>query len=354
MAGSSIVDPTYRAAKESMAVAHRTGRRFLAVTGKAPGEMLLGILTSGLPALPDHVGVGLERGRVVYSAVLDARGKMISDLRVFSAFSDGPGGFLLDLPDAGFEGVTAHFRRFLPPRLAKVGDLSADLAMLTVAGPEAAPFLATEVLAGKVSQETLDLLSEGEEMVLASSSAGPIRVTRNADVNVRALDLLSSPSSLEAVKEAFLNAGAAALDGGTLEVLRIEKGRPAFGVDMNESTIPVEAGIHDRVIDHGKGCYIGQEVIIRIRDRGQVSKQLHGLLLGDVPVPSKGQEFFLPGKEKSVGWVTSACCSPAFGETIALGFLRREVRSGDSVRLGGEGGPLARVRSIGNEGWEVD
>jgi len=349
MTGASQVNPTYTAAKESMAVAHRTHRQFLAVTGKAPGDMLLGILTSGLPGPPQEEGIGLERGRVVYSAVLDAKGKMISDLRVFS---DGSGGFVLDLPDVGLEGVLAHFRKFLPPRLAKVTDLSADLGMLTIAGPAAAPLLATEVLAGHVSLEALELLSEGEEFVLASSPLGAVRVTRNGDLNTEALDVLLPTSSLERVRDVFLDAGGVSLDATGLKVLRMEKGRPCFGVDMDESIIPVEAGIHSRAIDYGKGCYTGQEVIIRIRDRGQVNKQLRGLLLGDLSLPENGEELFLPDREKAVGWITSSCISPAFGQAIALGYLRRAGNSGEPVRLGAVDGPMVEVRSLGDEGWE--
>jgi len=351
MADASPVSPRYTAAKESMAVAHRTHRQFLAVTGKAPRDMLLGILTSGLPGLPQEEGGGLERGRVVYSAVLDPRGKIISDLRVFS---DGSGGFVLDLPDVGLEGVIAHFRKFLPPRLAKVTNFSGNLGMLTIAGPAAVHVLATEVLAGYVSLESLELLNEGEELISAPSPVGSVRIVRNGDLNTEALDLLLATSSLERVRDIFLDAGAVALDSTALDVLRMEKGRPSFGVDMDESIIPVEAGIHRRAIDYGKGCYTGQEVIIRIRDRGHVNKRLCGLLLGDLPPPQRGEELFLSEKEKSVGWITSSCISPAFGQAIAFGYLRRPGTSGEPVRLGAVDGPMVAVRSLGDEGWECD
>jgi len=350
MAESSQVNPTYWAARESMAVAHRTDRGFLGVTGKAPGDMLLGILTSGLPGNPEDAGDGKAKGTVVYSAVLDSKGRMISDLRVLS---DRSGGFLLDFPVASIEAVRTHFRKFLPPRLAKVTDLSDEVALLTVMGPEAATLLSSKVLAGQLSSEDLESLREGEELYMSSTPSGRVRVTPNGDVSTPALDLFLSPDNLATVNALFLDAGAVPLDPGAQQVLRIEKGRPAYGVDMDSGTIPVEAGIHRRAIDYGKGCYTGQEVIIRIRDRGQVNKRLQGLALGDVPVPSTGEQLFLREKEKSVGWVTSACYSPAFGETIALGYLRRGVEAGDSVRLGATDGPVAQVRSLGENGWDL-
>jgi hypothetical protein len=122
---------------------------------------------------------------------------------------------------------------------------------------------------------------------------------------------------------------------------------------MDQETIPVEAGIHLRAVDYGKGCYTGQEVIVRLRDRGQVSRRLVGLLLGDAPLPPPGQEIFRPGGEKAVGWVTRAVYSPAFGEGAALGYLRREVAAGEEIRLGDPSGCHGRVAALGEEGWLV-
>jgi folate-binding protein YgfZ len=309
--------------------------------------MLLGILTSSLPESPKPEA-GHSRGSVIYSVVLDAKGKMISDLRVFS---DGSGGFVLDIPEVGLAGVTSHFKKLLPPRFAKTTDLSHETALLTVAGPDASPFLSTQVLAGAVPVEALESLGEGEELTLSVPSLGEVRVVRNGDLNAPALDLLLPSEALEEVQGLLFDAGAVLLSPAALEILRMEKGRPAYGVDMDPTVIAVEAGLHARAIDHEKGCYIGQEVVIRIRDRGHVNKQLCGLLLGDSPAPTKGEELFLPGKEKAVGWITSACHSPSFGQTLALGYLRRGVEAGDTVRVGSSAGPPARVRALGDDGW---
>ena len=97
---------------------------------------------------------------------------------------------------------------------------------------------------------------------------------------------------------------------------------------MDEGTIPVEAGIDDRAIDHGKGCYTGQEIIVRIRDRGHVNRHLRSLDLGDVPTPASGTELFAPdGTGKSVGRITSAVQSPKNGGVIALAYVRRGVET---------------------------
>ena len=135
--------------------------------------------------------------------------------------------------------------------------------------------------------------------------------------------------------------------------MRVEAGTPAFGPDMDERTIPIEAGIEARAIDHGKGCYTGQEVIVRIRDRGHVNRHLRGLLLGEVPTPAPGTELFAGGSDRPVGSITSAVESPARGQAIALAYVRREVQPGAEVRVGAVGGTPARVMSLGSDGWEA-
>src|SRR5262245_1470746 len=109
-----------------------------------------------------------------------------------------------------------------------------------------------------------------------------------------------------------------------LEMVRIEAGIPRFGADMDETNLPPETGIDARAVSYTKGCYIGQEVIARIRTYGQVAKSLHGLRLADDlrGLPRKGDKLF--HHEKEVGYITSALASPAFKANIALGYVRRE------------------------------
>lgn len=352
----------YQAARQGMAVAARPERRFLKVTGRAPEEMLRGILTGRLPAELDEAsrtvswgaypGIQVEvlRGEVAYSAMLTARGRMITDLRVLRG--EG-GGFLLDLSEAGLGGALAHFKRLLPPRLARVQDCSSELGMLTILGPGAVPLLVSATrgnhMLGGLGEE-IAALAEGGEVTLRGAASGGIRVVRNGDVNAPAWDLVLPLGDVERLKHQLEEAGAVPISRSTLEVLRLERGRPAFGVDMDAWTIPVEAGIHLRAIDYKKGCYTGQEVIVRIRDRGKVSKQLRRLLLGDAPVPERGTTLHLPGRGASVGCITSACSSPAFGETLALGYVRRQVRPGEEVRVGGPEGFVGRVQALDAEG----
>jgi folate-binding protein YgfZ len=129
------------------------------------------------------------------------------------------------------------------------------------------------------------------------------------------------------------------------EALRLEAGRPAFGADLTEEHIPVEAGVHTRAIDYDKGCYTGQEVIVRLRDRGHVNRHLRRLRLGDAPSPAPGTEVWRADGSKSVGAVTSAASSPRMG-TLALAYVRREVEPPGPVRLGSAEGPEVEVEAL--------
>ena len=109
------------------------------------------------------------------------------------------------------------------------------------------------------------------------------------------------------------------------ETARIEAGIPRFGLDMDETNIPLECGIENRAVSYNKGCYIGQEVINRIHSVGHVTRELRGLRLADdlKITAARGDKLFRDGKE--IGYVTSAVKSPALDAIIALGYVRREA-----------------------------
>jgi folate-binding protein YgfZ len=354
-----ITTPAYEAAMSGASVLRRRDRRFFSVVGKAPGEMLKGILSGRIPARLGEYGGGWKRGEAHYSAILTPKGKMVTDLRILP----GPeSGFLLDFPLSGVAGALAHFKKYLNPRFAQLGDRSGELGMLTVVGPGWA-----EMVSGVLGFE-LETPEPGTVRIRPGGKGSDLALLHNADILPPAMDLLLPTGVLEQVRGRLEELGARPMDSVTWHILRIEAGTPLFGVDMTEDTIPVEAGIQDRAIDHQKGCYTGQEVIVRIRDRGQVNKQLRRILLGEAEIPGPGTELFLaegeagepkagpqeeeaegtsdpasgpppPGRGRKVGWITSSCRSPRFGQTIALGYVKRRVAVGGEVRLGGPEGP---------------
>jgi len=187
---------------------------------------------------------------------------------------------------------------------------------------------------GRVHPSELDAVREGFWFGTGDGSgmldqAGMIHgylVSRTEDVWPSAWTVLGAVESVRAVWSALVEDGVTPAGLGVWSTLRVEAGRPAFGTDMDQDTLPPEAGIVDRAIDHTKGCYTGQEVIVRIRDRGHVNRHLRVLDLGDIPAPTRGVELLAAdGSGKSVGHLTSVVQSPRFDGVLAMGYVRRGV-----------------------------
>jgi len=136
-------------------------------------------------------------------------------------------------------------------------------------------------------------------------------------------DIWSDPARHNALRQQ-LSAGFAFLDCAAAEVMRIEQGIPRWGHELTEEIIPIEANLEQRTIDYQKGCYLGQEVISRIKMSGQTNKRLCGLIaLDDVPL-QQGMKLAVTLKDgKEVGWITSATHSDRMGKEIALGYVKR-------------------------------
>lgn len=383
------------------AVFDRSHRVRLLLVGRAPGQMLHGLVTGTIPGDPRPVDIGAvdprpglsrdpgreeaawREGTAAPSLVLTPKGRILTDLRLIK-LTPGPGGaFLLDLPAAGSESLLAHFTRFLPPRMARPVDFSEASGMLTVAGPGAAPLLESALASlegGGVPPLALmkpgemrvrgNLPGEGADQLGSQAGAAGdapdgsrrdapessfLLVMRSTEVAPSAFDLVGSASEVAATRANLLASGALPAEAQVWKALRIEQGTPETGEELDEGILPPEAGLERSHIDHVKGCYTGQEVIVRIRDRGHVNRHLRGLLLGDhLPVPAAGTPLWIDGKEKEVGEVRSATWSPRYGQGIALAYLRREVEPGSRVRLGAPDGPEATVRVLGADGWGED
>ncbi len=337
----------YRAAVEGVAAFDRSYRSRLGVAGRSPLRMLQGVATGRMPSPPEELSEEVRRGRAEYSAVLTAKGKLISDLRILRLSDGEDSELLLDVPWEGTEGLVAHLSKFLPPRYAALQDRSESTGMLSLVGPGAAPLISELLMEGKVPPGEVADLAEGDLLQLERED-GPVQVIRTSDVAPLAFDVIAGHASWETIWTSCIAQGARPAGQGVWETLRVEAGRPAFGVDMNEKTIPFEAGIVDRAVDHTKGCYTGQEVIVRIRDRGHVNRHLRGFRMGDAPVPAVGDHVF--DAESKVGTITSGVTSPRFG-TLALGYLRREVELPAELCVQNPGGTPAVAIELNQEGW---
>jgi folate-binding protein YgfZ len=315
----------YQAATNGMAVFDRSHRARLTVSGRAPGQMLNGVLTGRMPSEPLDVGDSVREGLATYHAVLTPKGKLITDLVALLPGTEDETGLLLDVPVAGRDGLLAHFGKFLPPRFAKTEDVSDATASISVVGPKAAEALSKLALGLRVDADWLQKSEEGAWRAVGSAKA-PLLVVRTMEVWPEAWTVYGPSASVSALWKVLVQDGGQPAGLGVWSTLRVEAGRPVFGLDMDAATLPPEAGIVERAIDQTKGCYTGQEVIVRIRDRGHVNKALRRLELGDVPAPPEGTELLAPdGSGKVVGEIRSAVQSPRFGGTIALAYIRRGV-----------------------------
>lgn len=322
----------YAAATEAVAVFDRSHRSRLSVTGRSPAQMMNGVLTGTIPAEPIVGDHGLLEGRGTYHAVLTPKGRMISDLTAFRLGPEEGPGFLLDVPVAGHDGLLQHFGRFLPPRFAKVEDVSGTTASVSVVGPDAVGALLGSLPGWKL--DPVDLTSGAEGHWLSGEASGEgLFVARTDDVWPDAWTVYGPHQQVESLWRSLVDAGARAAGLGVWNTLRVEAGRPVFGSDMDERTLPPEAGIVERAVDQTKGCYTGQEVIVRIRDRGHVNRHMRQLVLGDMVPPGLGDELHAAdGSGKVVGEIRSVVQSPRFGGALALAWVRRGV---ERVLIGG-------------------
>jgi len=357
----------YRAATGEAALVDRSHRVLLRLEGRAPGRMLNGIVSGRMPPAPASGDDGVGRGRTFYSTILTPKGRVVTDLRLFRLGEGDEAAYLLDLPPAGLEPLLEHFQRYLPPRFARVVEPSPALGLITVVGSAAAHLLAGFFPASPGLAGELDALEEGEERIVpwtpqagghaggghGSHAGAPelIRVVRSGDVQPMALDVVGSGEVLASMWRVLRGQGVPPAGQAVWETLRIEHGRPAFGVELLPETLLPEAGVVARGVDQTKGCYTGQEVIVRIRDRGKVNRHLRGFFLGDLPAPAAGTPLFIDGRSRDAGEIRSAVESPRYGQGIALGYLRREAEPPGTARLGAPDGPEVAVRALGDDGW---
>ena len=314
----------YEAARTAAVVIDRGDRGAIRVYGRDPVRMIQGLVSNDITRA--------DGAHAVYATVLSPKGKMIADVRVLQ-WPDGE--LLIDLDGGALAGMLGHLKKFLPPVFARFEDYSGSVRVLGVYGP-AATKLAADAIGLELPAEA------GQDRLVSADGPGGVVAVRSDYAGPGGWDLFVDDASAPALWERLVAGGARPAGHATLEVLRIEAGSPKWGAELTEDVIPLEAGLRNRAISESKGCYTGQEVIIRILHRGHVNWLLRGFLLGEGPVPASGATFTRAGEAKAVARVTSACESPRFGRTIALGYARREVEPPADL-AGTEGGLGARL-----------
>ena len=312
----------YRAVREHAATGAIAPRRAIGIGGPDRAAYLQGLLTNDVLALTPGTGC--------YAAWLTPQGRMLTDLHVFESGDM----MLLDVPADLAEATLQRLDQFLFSEDVQLARLADTLRAVWVHGPAAAATL-EGLVAGAAD---LDSWAEYRN-ARAEIDGAPAVVARVSQLGVPGFCVYIDPAREDDLRRALEGAGAADAGPDAIEAARIEAGYPIFGVDMTDDTIPLEAGIEDRAVSFTKGCYVGQEVIIRVlhRGHGRVVRKLVGLRIeGDAE--ARGAKIF--SAEREIGAVTSAVRSPRLG-SIALGYVHRDfVAPGTRVDVEGGAGRL--------------
>ena len=286
------------------------------MSGSDRASYLQGLLTNDI--------VALKAGQGCYAAYLTAQGRMIADLYVYEIGDL----ILLTMAARVKDTVLAKLDQFIFSEDVQLGDVTGSFAQIGIVGPEAA-----DVVARLVAGTSLEALTALPEHGNVRASA---IVTRVTDAGASGFDVYVERAQAPAFMAAAAAAGVVRLDDETAEALRIESGIPRFGLDLDEQTIPLEAGIEGRAISFTKGCYVGQEIIIRVmhRGHGRVARRLVGFVLSGDQAPASGA--VVRAADREVGHVTSGTWSPLLSRPIALGYIHHDfVEPGTSVTVAG-------------------
>jgi folate-binding protein YgfZ len=309
-AGTDTLQAEHLALHTGCGVIDRSGRGRLALTGAGAVEFLNGQVTNEL--------ADIQPGEGRYAAFLTHKGKMLGDLRILAvAGQDGSLELLLDTERSALQALFDMIRRFKVGYDTELHKRTLETGLVSLLGPRAAELVG---LTGPAAEEHANAPTGIDDIDV---------IAVRTDVGV---DLICMAADTEGLLEALRRRGATAVSETAAECLRIEHGRPRYGVDLDETVIPQEAGLNERAVNFTKGCYVGQETVARLHYRGKPNRHLRGLRLSG-PAQA-GTELRLG--ERIVGQLTSVTDSPTLGP-IGLALLRREAEIGGTVEVGGDG-----------------
>ena len=277
-------------------------------------------------------------GEGTYAALVTAKGKLQCDLFVYKLAEE----LLLDFEPGLTAGITQRLEKYIIAEDVQIVDVAPHYGLLSLQGPGSAKALqSTHVLPSLPEKQlawTKAALPGGDLYVVSNPRFG----SSGFDLFVPIADLLQIATRLAEFAES--------VGFDACEIARVENAIPRFGVDMDESNLAPEA-LGEGAISYAKGCYIGQEVIARIRTYGQVAKALRLVRLPSEQqaVPARGEKLFKDGRE--VGYITSSILSPKHGGMVALGYLRKEANApGEKLQFGSPDGGTAQVVAVPGNG----
>lgn len=284
------------------------------VSGSEATMFLNGLITNDVK--------NLAQNRWIPAVFPTVQGRLIGAVRVIRG---SEAEFLIDTETASHEAVLKTVSRFTLAGDFKVSDVTAETALLTLQGQGAG-----EILQKLFNQAVSDLPQNG--VVQTTWQNAPVTIIRASHTGEDGFDMFIDSSRKAELQQALEDAGAQPIGEDTFEILRVEAGIPRFRKDMDETNVIPEINLDDAV-SYTKGCYVGQEIIVRIKHRGHPAKKLTGLRFETDQQIEVGA--VIRSKEnQEIGRVTSAVISPRRG-SIGLGYVRYEhLAEGTRVVVG--------------------
>jgi len=292
-----------------------SGRAKISVTGGDRVRWMNGMVSNNVR--------DLATGHGVYAFLLNAQGHVQADLYVFQRGDS----LLVDTEREQLEKVLQLFDHYIIADDVEISDISGTVTALGLTGPQSRAVLER---AG-ITVPNLAALEFCTPKFDCACSCLQCTLVRGDDSLGLSYEIWLAPNQLKSTWDALIAAGASAVGAGALNLFRISRGIPRFGVDIRERDLPQETG-QARALNFTKGCYLGQEIVERIRSRGAVHR-MFGAFAVEGALPEPGAKIV--AGEKEVGEITSSAILPLPGgdRGVALGYLRREG-SGKELRAG--------------------
>ena len=304
MSLATIPTGDYDAITTACGFLDRSERGKLALTGADTKRFLQGQVSNDVEALVPGAGC--------YAAFLTPKGKMLGDLRILDAGDE----LLLDTERVALQELFNMIRRYSLGFAVELHKRTLQRGLISLLGPKAAEVVGVE-----------DLAPVEHAHRAAEVTGVPVRAIRT-DLGI---DLLCHAADSDRLLAGLRELGIPEVSETAADCVRVEHGRPRYGVDLDDSVIPQEADLNHRAVSFTKGCYVGQETVARLFYRGKPNRQLRGVRLAGPADP--GAEIMFGGR--SVGKLTSVTDSPAFGH-VALALVRREAPPGSRVAVGAD------------------
>ncbi len=311
----------YVAMRSGALLIDRGDRLRIRFGGSRAAELVNGLVTNDVAAL--------SAGQGQFAAALTPKGKIAADVRIFADAE----GLLTDTSPRAAGNWRDIVKKYVNPRVAPYRDLTAELGDLGVFGPKSRRVVAAATGADDAALSALHPYYHLQVM----EGAARIMIARNDDLDLEGYEIFA-PASLDLMmRDRLLAAGAIPGSARVWEIARIEAGRPEWGIDMNDSTIPQEANFDELgAISYTKGCYTGQETVARVHFRGHVNRFLRRLHFVSASVPPTNAEL-VDDSGTIVGDVRSVAISPRHGG-VAMAMVRREVAPGTTLHARWDGG----------------